>query len=50
MEEYFEEIEKNLPRYIVIQPEMEMGEMEQFIQEHDYDLVREIEGALIYEL
>ena len=50
MDEYFEEIEKNLPMYIIIQPEMEMGRMEQFIREHKYILEREIEGALVYGL
>lgn len=48
--EYFEDLEVNQPKFIIIQPNRAMGKMEEFLKEHlEYQHLDEIEGIDIYE-
>ena len=45
---FFDELQKNLPKLIVIQPDQQLGQMGEFIDKNGYDLLGEFQGAMIY--
>lgn len=50
-DEFFEELEKNMPQFIIIEPRVSLGKMEDFLSEHlEYQYMGEIGGGGIYQL
>lgn len=49
--EYFEELEKNTPKCIIIQPDTDLGRMKEFLEKHpEYQCASIIDDAIVYEL
>lgn len=49
--EYFEELEENIPKCIIIQPDTDLGRMEEFLYRHpEYQRAGMIDNAIIYAL